>query len=150
VERARFIATAKSGVGARSSGGRWNSPGLPAIYCGESLPLCLLEILVHATTAAERSDPRVWFRITLPADQVLSVLPARLPEGWNDPMRLHPDTVAMGDRWLRAGHKLALRVPSALVAGSFNYVLNPLHPAFRLTHWSKPTPLPLDVRLQAG
>lgn len=150
VERARFAAIAKSGEGARVAGGRWNSPGLPAIYCGESLPLCILEILVHATTAVERSDPRVWFEIAVPPEEILHVPINRLPPGWNNPMRIHPATVGTGDRWLRVAQKVALRVPSAIVPGSWNYLLNPRHPAFRRTHWTKPVPLSLDDRLIGG
>ena len=32
VEKEIFAATARTGEGARLSGGRWNSPGMPAIY----------------------------------------------------------------------------------------------------------------------
>lgn len=35
------------GEGARLAGGRWNSPGQPAVYTSESLALCLAESLVH-------------------------------------------------------------------------------------------------------
>ena len=150
IERSRFAATAKSGEGARLAGGRWNSPGSPVIYCGESLPLCILEILVHATTSVERSDPRVWFEITLPPEEVLHAQLHRLPAGWNNPMRLHPATVGIGDKWLRTGQRPALRVPSAIVPGSWNYLLNPLHSAFRFARWTKPAPLDLDDRLISG
>jgi len=150
VERRRFAGVAKSGEGARLTGGRWNSPGLPVVYCGESLPLCILEILVHATTPVERSDPRVWFEIGLPPEEVLHVPMHRLPPGWNDPMRFHPATIGLGDRWLRTAPKVALRVPSAIVPGSWNYLLNPRHPAFQRTRWSKPTGLSLDERLRGS
>jgi len=36
-----------SGTGARQYGGRFNPPGIPAVYTSQSIALALLEILVH-------------------------------------------------------------------------------------------------------
>nr|WP_180996015.1 RES family NAD+ phosphorylase [Tabrizicola aquatica] len=36
-----------SGEGTRKHGGRWNSPGLPAVYCASSLALAALEVFVN-------------------------------------------------------------------------------------------------------
>ena len=149
VEKEIFAATARTGVGARLSGGRWNSPGLPAIYCGQSLALAVLEILVHAVTPEERADPRVWFRLSLRAE-IRTVRPTGLPIGWDDPV-IHPETVARGDSWLRGRKSVALRVPSAVIPGEWNYILNPLHPQFRkLVRWSGPVALEIDQRLVDG
>jgi len=38
---------ANSGAGAALHGGRWNPPGIPAIYCADNRSLAALEILVH-------------------------------------------------------------------------------------------------------
>jgi RES domain-containing protein len=147
VEKERFAGTARAGEGARIAGGRWNSAGHPAIYCSQSLALAVLEIVVHAVTPAERADPRVWFELTMPGTVVRTLPPKRLPAGWNDPMP-HPATAALGDAWLRGGQAVALRVPSSLVPGEWNYLLNPLHPRFRqLVRWARPRPLTLDHRL---
>lgn len=141
VEKEIFLPTARTGEGARIAGGRWNSPGIPAIYCGESLALCVVEILVHAVTADERADPRAWFKITVPKSACQTVAARRLPRGWNDPIA-HPQTVAIGDEWLQAKECVALRVPSAVVPGERNVILNPQHPQFRkLVKWAKPIPL---------
>ena len=150
VEKDIFAATARTGDGARIAGGRWNSPGLPAIYCGQSLALSVLEILVHAVTPDERADPRVWFRLTMRADACRTVPARRFPRGWDDPV-IQPATVALGDEWLRGGRSVALRVPSAVIPGEWNYILNPLHPQFRkLVRWSHPVALKIDGRLVDG
>jgi RES domain-containing protein len=36
----------------------------------------------------------------------------------------------VGDRWLAQRESLVLRVPSVLVSGEFNYLINPAHPSF--------------------
>jgi RES domain-containing protein len=53
-----------------------------------------------------------------------------VPENW----RATPygqETQAFGSEWAKAGRSVALRVPSAVVLGEFNYLLNPNHPDFR-------------------
>jgi RES domain-containing protein len=147
VEKKLFVPSARTGEGARIAGGRWNSPGRPVIYCAESLALAMLEILVHAATPEERADARVWFRLQAPARACQGLNVRKLPKGWDNPM-IHPETVALGDQWLTAQSTVLLRVPSVVVPGSWNYLMNPAHPQFRrLIRWSAPTPLQLDRRL---
>jgi RES domain-containing protein len=147
VEKAIFAATVKTGEGARVAGGRWNSPGLPAVYCSQSLALAVVEILVHAATAEERADPRVWFELSLAASVVRIISPKQLPAGWDSPL-LHPATAAIGDAWLSGRESVALRVPSAVIPGEWNYILNPRHPRFRRAiKWSSPRGFAIDRRL---
>ena len=39
------------GYGARLYGGRFNPPGIPAVYSSQSIALALLEVLVHLDKA---------------------------------------------------------------------------------------------------
>ncbi|MBI2497892.1 MAG: RES domain-containing protein, partial [Opitutae bacterium] len=41
----------------------------------------------------------------------------------------------------------ALRVPSVVVPGEFNYLLNPAHPDFKRVKIGKPEPFSFDPRL---
>jgi len=50
IEKSIFAQEVRSGNGARIYGGRWNSPGRPAIYCAGSLSLAMLEVLAHVGT----------------------------------------------------------------------------------------------------
>jgi RES domain-containing protein len=52
-----------------------------------------------------------------------------LPTGWSS-WPVPPEVQAIGDRWIRSGRALALRVPSAVVRGSSNLLINPDHPEF--------------------
>ena len=117
-----------SGEGALRFGGRWNSPGRRAVYLGGSLALASLELLVHLRVPDVLRTYRK-LRVRIPAGLVSAVDEEDLPEGRAAP-GLHPFTQGMGDRWLESGESAVLRVPSAVVAGEANYVLNPVHPDF--------------------
>ena len=56
IVKRQFLAGAFSGEGARLYGGRWNSPGRPAVYTAEHASLAMLEILAHLEFAAIMSD----------------------------------------------------------------------------------------------
>ncbi|MBS0663525.1 MAG: RES domain-containing protein [Verrucomicrobia bacterium] len=136
-----------SGEGARRYGGRWTTPGLPAVYASESRALATLEVLAHVDDRRRLAD-RAWvcLEATLPAELVEK--PARVPDSW----RRYPqtqETQAFGTAWLRSARTVALRVPSALVPGEFNYLLNPAHPQFAKVRISPPEPFSLDPRLAA-
>ena len=113
-----------SGEGSQLVGGRWNSPGLPLVYASESLALCLAECLVHIPGRLP-ADYHA-FRLDIPADASVERLDlALLKADWAvDPGY----TRAVGDQWIMQRRSLALVVPSAVLADSFNILLNPMHP----------------------
>ena len=117
-----------SGEGALRFGGRWNSPGRRAVYLGGSLALASLELLVHLRVPDVLRMYRK-LRVRIPKRLISEVDERGLPAGWAMP-GLHPVTQEIGDRWLAEGGSAVLRVPSAVVAGEMNYVLNPIHPGF--------------------
>ena len=147
VVRKRWSKTAFDGEGARLWGGRWNSPGLGAVYCAGHVSLAILEVVVHADLALA---PHY---VVIPADfdeaLVESLDTARLPASW----RRHPApaaVVALGDEWLREARSPVLRVPSVVVPAEPNFILNPLHTAFREIEIGKPEVLKVDARLGKG
>ena len=130
-EHAGTVEDMLSGVGALRFGGRWNSPGRRAVYVGGSLALASMELLVHLRVADVLSTYRRLL-VRIP-ERLISVVDERgLPRGWATP-GLHPVTQEIGNRWLDSRESAVLRVPSAVVAGEANYVLNPLHPDFAET-----------------
>ena len=144
--KAEWADAAFSGEGARLGGGRWNSPGVPVVYLAGTLELAELEVLVNLA-APKLLGSYVAFRVTVPAGLV-ETLPARsLPADWRrDPAPRSAKRV--GDRWARAGRSAVLRVPSAVVPSSPNYLVNPAHPdAGRLEVEGPFDPL-LDPRLK--
>jgi RES domain-containing protein len=144
IVKKRYAASAFDGEGGREHGGRWNSPGRPAVYTAGHVSLAILEIVVHA-------DLRLASRYTvIPVvfdESLVETLPvSRLPAGW----RAYPApsvVVALGDEWLRSVRTPVLKVPSAVVPSEANYILNPIHPRFRDIRIGAPEGLDVDPRL---
>ena len=53
---------------------------------------------------------------------------SQLPDGWNDEFNFMPETQKRGDDFVRRRKNLILRVPSAVVKGEYNFLINPKHP----------------------
>lgn len=140
-----WAATALDGEGARRFGGRWNFPGLPAVYLAESRALAALEILVHAPREALLLE---WIVIELdiPDDWIEKVPVSRLPERWRE-RPSSQDAQIFGSEWLSGGKKVALRLPSVVVPQEFSMLLNPLHADMRKIKVGPPVPFSFDERL---
>jgi RES domain-containing protein len=149
VELAKFASVSQEGRGAYLVGGRWNTPGHEAVYCAGSLSLGILEVMAHLTPKT-RANPRVYFAITLPERFITLNLKDPFPARFGSETDL-VSTQRLGDRWLISGAGVALRVPSAIVPGEFNFILNPKHPDYRAAaEWSLPMALDLDRRIVAA
>ena len=142
--KAKHANTAFSGEGARLVGGRWNLPGTALVYTSETLSLAALETFVHLQPV-DRRIRYVWFRVTIPADVSIGEL-ASLPSSWRDSPPSEA-TQAAGTAWAKRAGNAVLRVPSILVPGEHNLLLNPQHPHFQRLKISKPEPFDIDGRL---
>jgi RES domain-containing protein len=105
----------------------------------------MLEVLAHVESPELLSHSE-WVLVSarLPAELVEK--PARVPDNW----RRFPapaETRRFGDDWIADGRSAALRVPSAVVPGEFNYLLNPAHPRFNDVTPGRPEPFTFDHRL---
>ena len=141
---ARSVEDMLSGEGARRYGGRWNSPGRLAVYLGDSLALAAMELLVHLGTADVLSTYRK-MPVYLPEELVMHIEAAELPVGWETASRA--TTRAIGDRWLAEARSAVLQVPSAVVLGESNFILNPAHPDMRLVQAGPVSDFQFDERL---
>ena len=141
----RWVATALDGEGARLHGGRWNPPGLPAVYLAESRALAALEILVHAPREALRLEWRV-IAVEVPDSMIHPVVLKRLPEGWRD-QPSSPAARRFGGAWLATGDGLAMELPSVIVPQERALLLNPRHPAAARLKVAKAERFVFDPRL---
>lgn len=147
IVKEKHAASAFIGDGAAKYGGRWNSRGVRMIYTSGSESLALLENLVHL-------NPPVAFRyvkfdIEFNVATVESLATANLPANW----RQEPpsaSTQALGNAWVKSGTTAILAVPSVIVPGDMNYLLNPTHPDFRKIKIGKPDKFVFDSRLFAS
>jgi RES domain-containing protein len=114
------------GAGAAMVGGRWNSPGRPAIYGSLSYACCMLEILVHANIGRVPST-HCYVVAEVPADVAVERQDAStLPAGWDtDDASI---ARSFGDRWLQETRSAVLLVPSVVAKLEWNAVVNPAHP----------------------
>ena len=127
-----FALAALSGEGAYRRGGRWNLPGTRVVYCAESRALAALEALVHVEDVGDMGAVE-WRAAAIAIPHTAIERPLRYPQTWRK-YPFHRSTQEFGNAWAKGMRGVALRVPSAVVPGEFNYLLNPAHPEFgRLT-----------------
>lgn len=145
IVRVARAATAFSGEGAALYPGRWNLRGTPMIYVSAHQSLAALETLVHWQPLPVQEKFKA-FALEWPA-RITAQLPGKLlPRDWQ--MEPPPEsTRRLGDAWARELRSAVLAVPSALAPADSNYLLNPLHPDFRLLKISPPIPFAFDHRL---
>ena len=126
ITRAVHAAEPLSGEGAARSGNRWNSQGVRVAYTSLSRPLAVLEMLVHTTRETIPRDLRL-IPVDVPDDLITEIGTA--PPHWNAyPYRA--ESRSAGDAWAAASSSLGLLVPSAVLKGERNLLINPLHPHF--------------------
>ena len=115
-----------SGRGSEKSGGRWNSKGTPLLYTSASRALCTIEIAVHTPLGNIPTNYQI-ISIEIPDDVNITELKAPdLPVDWKTFPHSH-STQEIGDNFVASGKSLVMKVPSVVVDGEYNYLVNPNH-----------------------
>lgn len=136
----------RQGIGARISGGRWNSPGVAVIYAGMTPEIAAMEKLVH--TGDILPADLLLVRMVLSDNPGLYLHHDELPQGW-DALPGSSSAVEMGDEFVSFGVYLGMIVPSAVIPEAENIVLNPNHPAFANIEMTIIRPFEFDIRLRS-
>lgn len=138
-----------SGKGAEKIGGRWNSKGTAMLYCSNSIAHASMEVVVNLPLG-NPPPGFVLITIEIPDTVKAGTLQIKdLPKHWN--MYPHIEqTQKLGDKFIRDGKNLLLKVPSASVQGDFNYLINPRHKDFSKVKIKKVEPFGFDIRLFKG
>jgi RES domain-containing protein len=135
-----------TGAGGLISPGRWHSRGTDIVYLAESPASALLERLVHLEIdTADLPDFYQLIAVDIPDDVVSEAIDEKsLPANWR-----HDDnaTRPAGDIWLKENRTALLRVPSAIVPYTVNWLLNPIHPDAAKARISLVDRAPFDRRL---
>ena len=75
-----------------------------------------------------------------------SPLPNALPPDWRvEPPP--PSCKRVGDAWVRQARSAVLALPSVIISGELNYLINPTHPDFKKITIAKPQKFTFDPRL---
>ncbi len=114
-----------TGEGGMHGDGRWHTKGHRVLYVGEHPALSTLEVMVHMRLNVGEIPTTLQL---IPIDVIDGASmdpPLVLPSGWQ---ANEPTTQALGDAWLTGRTALLLPVPSAILAHSTNYLINPAHP----------------------
>ncbi len=135
-----------NGEGGLIASARWHSRGRRVVYLAESPAAAMLEVLVHLEIdEAVLPDGFQLMKVAVAdAGSRDLVDEAVLPERWEDDAAV---TRRIGDRWLSEAGSALLKVPSAVVPETCNWILNPAHAdAHRVRiEWSQR--FPYDGRL---
>ena len=116
-----------SGIGAGLYGGRWNPKGINMLYTSSSIALASLEFMIHNYHLLSTADVcMAKIKITARAPkQVINL--NQLPKGWSTQLGSQIATQQMGNAFSLLGKDYILKVPSSVIPGEFNLLLNPNH-----------------------
>ena len=117
-----------TGTGAGLFGGRWNPKGINLVYTTSSISLATLEYLVHNFHIMQSHDLCLTKIQIGNSSSIELVNPKKLPKDWNEKSYLPVSTQQIGADFFTNKKHYILKVPSAIVPGEFNYLLNPFHP----------------------
>ncbi len=140
----RFRDSAFTGVGGLYAARRWNHLGTPMVYTATSRALAAMEFFVNLEPN-DAPDDLLMAEASLPDELIESLDINLLPRGWRG---LNNQACRdFGSGWAASLRSLALQVPSAVVEGDWNVLLNPKHPEFAKVRIGAAKPFHFDERL---
>ncbi len=141
---ARFRDSAFTGVGGLYAARRWNHLGTPMVYTATSRALAALEFFVNLQPI-EAPDDLLMAEAAIPDASVEAIDANLLPRNWRGLNNQRCRN--LGSEWARSLRSLALKVPSAVVDGDWNVLLNPKHPDFGKVKIGPAKPFRYDERM---
>lgn len=126
---------------------RWNSKDVKVIYTAQSRALACLENVVHRSSKGLQKNFRV-LQIFVPDDIVSQeIKETDLITGWKKFDKM-PYTQSLGDQWVSEAKSAILKIPSAIVSGDSNYLINPAHKDFKKVKLLRTDPFEFDDRIK--
>ncbi|WP_010424527.1 RES family NAD+ phosphorylase [Anaerophaga thermohalophila] len=135
-----------SGTGAEITGGRWNFKGTKLLYTADSRALCMAEIAVHTPVGLMPVD---YYLITIEVpdySNVKRIESDTLSANWKK-FPYSNITQKLGEDFVSKNEDLYIEVPSAVVQGDFNILINPRHSDFDKIKIIKTEKFNFDERL---
>ena len=126
------ITRAKYSDGLQASGreNRWNRAKQYVVYASDSKALATLEIVANRGAIMEGALYKLLtIEILRSKETLIEVKSTELGDRWQN-MENKPTTQQIGSRWYIEKSSVALKVPSVLVSGEYNFIINTDHPDF--------------------
>jgi RES domain-containing protein len=133
-----------SGIGGLRAAGRWHYAGRAIVYLAETPASALLEVCIH-TSANDVPPEFTLLKIEGPDVNIPLVETKELPQDWRTRLEV---TLDLGTAWLMKNESVLLRVPSALVPETVNFLFNPSDTQAKKFHITDVFPYPFDARLK--
>ena len=133
-----------SGIGGLRVAGRRHYAGHPIVYLAETPASALLEVCVH-TSANDVPPDFTLLKIEGPELNVPSIETKELPQDWRTRVEVTRD---LATAWLKRSESVLLRVPSALVPETVNFLFNPSDTQAKKFHITDVFSYPFDPRLK--
>ena len=124
IDAERYASTWHKGEGSFRSGGRWNSPGIRAVYASLDPATAVLEVAVHKGFKVLDTEPHTLTsgRIIDP-ENITVVKPEGIPHpNWLVPCAPNPNQQEFGDALL--GENTFVLIPSAVSKNSWNVIFD--------------------------
>lgn len=116
-----------SGIGSGLYGGRWNPKGIRILYTSGTIALAYVEFLVHNYHLLRQTNVCM-AKIHIPEPMDFKIIEMNnLSPRWHTKPHDMRETQDMGKQFADEGKFHVLKVPSAIIPGEFNYLLNPEH-----------------------
>jgi len=127
--------------------GRWASAGRNVIYCAESIPLAFLENMIRRQGVGFKDDYKIAIIDIPDVLEVMAIAPDDLEDGWR---AFNDYTICQekGNSWYDEMKYPVLKVPSAILLMSNNFVLNVAFPDFKKIKIIGITDLAPDDRIE--
>ena len=127
---------------------RWNSRHTQVIYTSCTRAMAALENIVHRS--GEGLQERFRLIVIQVPDSSVEALSVKLHGGDEWFLRKYlAQTQKIGDEWVKKSEKLGLMIPSAIVPGEQNLILNPLHQDFKKVKVLSVEPFLFDPRIKS-
>ena len=111
----------------------------------ESIALAVLENLVHM---ARRDFPRGYVCVAAVLPDGVGIIHEK--DLRDDPALADLSTEQLGDWWLDSRASAVMQLPSLVIAGEHNFLLNPVHSEFARIQVEPPAIFHFDERLFGG
>lgn len=137
----------QDGRGGLFGPGRWRRKGNLIIYTSEHASLAAWEKLVHLVSLDNLPNDMVLAKIEIPENEGILTVPNMCWLKVGTDISFSTENQNFGTSFLRSKTHLALKIPSVVIPGEYNILLNPLHQGIHQCKLLSTVPFVFDTRI---